>query len=126
MQTHKCVCGHIIDLKEYLTSAEGVAYVNGDDFDLEEEFECEVCGSQYEVEVTARISVYSDITNIKCIYEAVPELNGINVTDLTIGDSVEIPDGMYEVGSSQYLIESGVLTAIFNNLIDANQLQFQI
>ena len=93
---------------------------------LVEEFECEVCGSRYEIEVTATISVYSDITSIECIYEAVDELNGIDVTDLMIGDSVEIPDGMYEVGSSQYLIESGVLTAIFNDLIDENQLQFQI
>lgn len=126
MRTHICNCGHIIDLQEYLNAVEEEAFMLGDDADLEEEFECEVCGSRYEIEVTATISVYSDITSIECIYEAVDELNGIDVTDLMIGDSVEIPDGMYEVGSSQYLIESGVLTAIFNDLIDENQLQFQI
>lgn len=123
--SYKCKCGNVIELDEFLRDVERNAFDDGDAAWLESEFECYECGATYAIEAEASIYISSSIVSVECTQEAAI-LEGINFTDVMIGDSVEIPDGTYEVGSNQYLIESGVLTAIFSSLVDACQLQLQI
>ena len=126
MTTHKCECGNVIELQKYRYTAEEVAYADGEDYTLEVEVQCVPCGALYQIEVEATITVTSGISKIECVYKPSLELNGVNLSDLTLGDSIDAPDGLHEIGGSQYLIENGKLITIFSALVDENQLQLAI
>lgn len=123
----QCECGSTIDIDNEISEVKDDALSNGDGTEKEDvEVNCENCGSTYEIDINAYVEVTHEITAIRLKESAciLTSESGVQykLSSFSVGQEVEILDGVYRIGQYNYQVENGTLSDIHNALVTEDQL----
>ncbi|MEK4247129.1 hypothetical protein MKZ20_17670 [Psychrobacillus sp. FSL K6-2684] len=123
----QCDCGTTIDIDDEVSDVKEDALSNGDASEKEDiDVTCEECGATYVVDISAYVEVTHVITDIRlkepaCILTSESGVQ-CKLSSFLVGQEVEMPDGVYQIGQYNYQVENGTLSDIHNALITEDQL----
>jgi uncharacterized protein YbaR (Trm112 family) len=124
----ECDCGDTINIDDEISSVEEDALFDGQSSESEEnEIVCESCGAVYEIDISASVEVTHEVTDVRLKEPRwIVNAEGViqySLSSCTVGQKVEISDGIYQIGQYNYQVENGRLSSIHNAVITDEQLR---